>query len=303
MYKFYLLPLLAIIGIAFAIRTVVAGSVPAPVPAPVVNPPHSPYPSFIAGAGIIEASSENIAIAPPIAGVVSQVLVKSGDPVQQGQALFVLDDRDVRAELRVRKAQVELAKAEQSDAETQLNIYQTVADVRAQSKGELLKRQSAVAVAKAKVSEAESQVQATETTLSRLTVHAPIDGQVLQVKVRAGEFAPAQALSTPLMLLGSVTPLVVRVDVDDNDAWRVKSNSDATAVLRGNTGISFPLKFVRFEPYVIPKRSLTGESTERVDTRVLQVLYAFERKNLPEYVGQLLDVFIQDESASAGKNS
>jgi HlyD family secretion protein len=60
---------------------------------------------------------------------------------------------------------------------------------------------------------------------------------------------------------------------------------------------------------VIPKRSLTGDSSERVDTRVLQVLYAFRpgegEKRLPVYAGQQVDVFIEAaprtvESAAKG---
>jgi HlyD family secretion protein len=50
---------------------------------------------------------------------------------------------------------------------------------------------------------------------------------------------------------------------------------------------------VRFEPFVVPKKSLTGDTTERVDTRVLQVLYRFNRGDLPVYVGQQVDVFIE----------
>lgn len=53
-----------------------------------------------------------------------------------------------------------------------------------------------------------------------------------------------------------------------------------------------PLKFVRFEPYVVPKTSLTGESAERVDTRVLQVIFSFDCGALPITVGQQMDVFI-----------
>ena len=52
------------------------------------------------------------------------------------------------------------------------------------------------------------------------------------------------------------------------------------------------LDFVRLEPYVVPKKSLTGDSSERVDTRVLQVIFAFERGDLPIFVGQQMDVFI-----------
>jgi len=50
---------------------------------------------------------------------------------------------------------------------------------------------------------------------------------------------------------------------------------------------------VPVEPYVVPKRSLTGDSTERVDTRVMQAVYSFPRGRLPVYVGQQMDVFIE----------
>jgi hypothetical protein len=62
--------------------------------------------------------------------------------------------------------------------------------------------------------------------------------------------------------------------------------------VRGNAALKTSLRFVRIEPFVVPKRSLTGDSTERVDTRVLQVIYRVERDDLPLFVGQQLDVFI-----------
>ena len=64
----------------------------------------------------------------------------------------------------------------------------------------------------------------------------------------------------------------------------------ATAKARGVPDQKFALRYVRVEPYVVPKRSLTGQNTERVDTRVLQVIYAFEDEDAPFYVGQQVDV-------------
>jgi hypothetical protein len=55
------------------------------------------------------------------------------------------------------------------------------------------------------------------------------------------------------------------------------------------------------EAYVVPKRSLTGESTERVDTRVMQVVYSFKRGRLPIYPGQLMDVYIEDLAPRSGQ--
>ena len=98
------------------------------------------------------------------------------------------------------------------------------------------------------------------------------------------------------MRLGDTRTRQVRVDVDENDAWRARPGAPAQATLRGNAAIRFPLEWVRHEPYVVPKRSLTGESTERVDTRVLQIVYRFSPGDRTLFVGQQVDVFI-DEGA------
>jgi len=50
---------------------------------------------------------------------------------------------------------------------------------------------------------------------------------------------------------------------------------------------------VRFEPYIVPKKSLTGDSIERVDTRVLQVIYNIAQTDLPIFAGQQMDVYIE----------
>ncbi|HEX9593051.1 MAG TPA: hypothetical protein VGB12_06860 [bacterium] len=67
--------------------------------------------------------------------------------------------------------------------------------------------------------------------------------------------------------------------------------------------LTTPLTFVRFEPFVLPKRSLTGDGTERVDTRVLQVIYRVEDDSLPLFVGQQMDVFIEAASHKEGAKS
>jgi hypothetical protein len=113
------------------------------------------------------------------------------------------------------------------------------------------------------------------------------------LKVHLGEFAQTGVLDPPLLMLGNVDPLCVRVDFDETEAWRVRPNSEAIGYLRGNQAINTPLKFVRYEPYVLPKKSLTGDSAERVDTRVLQVIYALARPGLTIYVGQQMDIFVE----------
>jgi len=268
--------------------------------------PVSEFSRTVAAVGLIEANSENIAIGTPLAGVVDKVFVSVGQSVKSGDPLFVLDTRQLRADLAVRrsslavaKSGIRVARAHLDDLQRNLDFAEGLTDKRAISAEETTRRRSAVETARAQLEEAETQVlaaqaqvQSVETEIERSTVRAPLDAQVLQVKLHVGEYAPAAVTATPLIILGGSRPLNVRVDVDEHEAWRVKADAAATAHLRGDARLKTPLHFVRFEPYVVPKKSLTGDSTERVDTRVLQVIYRIDRQDLPLFVGQQMDVFI-----------
>jgi multidrug resistance efflux pump len=148
-------------------------------------------------------------------------------------------------------------------------------------------------VARAQVELAQAQLESTKVAIERLTVRAPIEGQILQINVRLGQFA-ALAWNEPMMVMGDVKRLHVRVDIDENDLPYFAPNVQAIATLKSRPQVRFPLEFVAVQPYVIPKQSLTGYHSERVDTRVLQVIY-----RLPDggpatpYVGQQLDVYIK----------
>jgi HlyD family secretion protein len=146
-------------------------------------------------------------------------------------------------------------------------------------------------VQRAAVAQAKALVAQTETELERLVARAPADGRVLQKNVRPGEYVgapPGQAL----LYVGDVDVLHVRVDIDESDLPRFRPGLPARAVPRGSPGREVPLTFVRVEPMVVPKKSLTGAGTERVDTRVLQAIYAVNLKDAGLYVGQQLDVYL-----------
>ncbi len=296
MFRNYIVPVLALAGLAFAIFTVVFPAKTPPPAAPVSAAPQPPYQAFVAGSGIVEASSENISIGTQIAGIVSMIHVHVGSDVKVGDPLFTIDERAVRAELATRHAAVQVADAQLADAKYKRQLSEALAAERIATVEERERNRFAAQKAEAQLAQSHAELKSSETELERLTVRAPVDGQVLQLKVHLGEFAPTgppPAGQPPLILLGSVTPLNVRVDVDENDASLVQAGAPATGYVRGNTQLNTPLKFVRFEPYVVPKKSLTGESTERVDTRVLQVIFSFERNALPVFVGQQMDVFIE----------
>lgn len=151
----------------------------------------------------------------------------------------------------------------------------------------------AKALARAQLAEAEARLAQTEIELERLTVRAPIDGHILQVNVRVGEYVSSTQEKNALIVMGDLDCLHLRADVDEADVPRFDSTAQARAYLRGRPDKPFTLTFVRVEPALIPKRSLTGHTSERVDTRVLQVIYRIEPTEQPLYVGQQMDAFVE----------
>jgi multidrug efflux pump subunit AcrA (membrane-fusion protein) len=313
--KRYALPLIGVLAAVWATFSVARTHPRRQTTDPPGPPPVSGFPSTVAAVGLVEASTENISVGSPLAGVVERVYVTAGQDVRAGDPLFALDVRHLRAQLRVRRealavarARVGVAEARLLDLTRQWQYAERVSDRRAISAEEVTRRRSAVETAAAEllqarqeVAAAESQVGAVATEIERSTIRAPVGAEVLQVKLRVGEFAPAASTPSPLMLLGRSKPLHVRVDVDEHEAWRVRPGAPASGHVRGNAGLETPLRFVRFEPFVVPKRSLTGDSTERVDTRVLQLIYRVERDDLPLFVGQQMDVFIASGDAGGGE--
>jgi multidrug resistance efflux pump len=342
----FVLPLLAAAFLIFAVLHVVRASQTVPDPPPPAEPPRTPFGQTVAGAGVVEAESENINVGSALAGVVLEVYVpaeKVGQHVKAGEPLFRVDDRQLKAQLAfqetaLRVAQAQLARLEQqprpeelppskakvSKAEASLTLQEDLAKrarklqpgvemsveditqwqlslevarqqlTQAQAEDALLLAgawKPDLDIARANVTQAEAQVRQTRTEIERALVRAPVDGQVLKVYVHPGEYVGAQP-GQALVVLGQLGRLHVRVDVSEHDIDRFRARAPARAVTRGAARRAYPLEFVRVEPYVVPKKSLTGDNTERVDTRVLQVIYRLPPAAGRVYVGQQLDVFL-----------
>jgi multidrug resistance efflux pump len=166
-------------------------------------------------------------------------------------------------------------------------------------------------VSAAAVTQAEAELTRIQTELELHQIHAPhvLDGagqpvewEVLQVNVRPGEYVGTPP-GEPLVVLGDAGPRHVRVDIDEHDIPRFHTDGAASAYIRGDAHRAFDLRFVRLEPYVVPKKSLTGDSAERVDTRVLQAIYVFSRVVPDVHVGQQVDVYINAQRGAGTKRT
>ncbi|MEI6712269.1 MAG: biotin/lipoyl-binding protein [Verrucomicrobiota bacterium] len=299
---------LALAGIVFAVGLVRRQKAFEPPSTPLVEPSSAPYAQTIGARGLVEGVNENVRISPTVPGLVVTVPVKVGDEVRTGDVLIELDARDADAQVRVQEANLvaidaalKEAQVALADREDQWRRVEKLGENRVVSEDEKQRTLYALRGAQSRADSKKAELEASRALLERakvqrelLVVRAPQDGTVLQVNARVGEYIALNATERP-MLIGQTKELQIRADVDEDNAPRVRPNCEALAYVKGQRDAAIPLRFVRIEPYILPKKSLTGESSERVDTRVLQVIFRFERPQTPIYVGQQMDVFLKGE--------
>ncbi len=286
------LPLIAGAGIVFAFVSVLSRPV-AEEHKPLITPPSTTFDQSIAGIGVIEPSSEVISIGTELSGIVREVHVKVGDNVKKSTPLFSLDQRDIDAQIAIFESSLAVAKAQLADAESQYAIINSIKDKRAIAKDDYNKRKHAKQIATARIQEIHAQMNQAKITKERMHVKAPITGQILEINIRPGEYANIGNLSNPLMMMGNMETIHVRVEIDEESAARIKPESPAKASIRGKPNDLFPLKFVRFEPYVRPKQNLANTG-QRIDTRVLRIIYALPQSEDRFFAGQQMDVYIEE---------
>lgn len=286
--------IVAALGIASSLFAIKRGMAPAPTQPLLVEPAKKPYQKTVAASGIIEALGKNVSIGAPENGVIEKVFVNVQDSVKKGDPLFQLDTREVKAELNIAAAKEDVARAQLAQIQDQLARIRSVKDARATSLEEIRSKENECAIAAATLAQAQQEKEKFATQIDRLTVKSPISGVVLQKNIQAGEYLVASNVDEPPFVIGNISMLQIRADIDEHNASHLNPNAEAIAYLKNRPGTPISLQFLRIEPLVVPKVSLTGSSKEKVDTRVLQVIYTFQPpKDVVLYVGQQVDVYIQ----------
>jgi len=138
--------------------------------------------------------------------------------------------------------------------------------------------------------------------LAKYTIRAPTDGVVRSIQAAVGSYVSPQGAynsytqgMNPLIVMGAPEDrLQVRAFIDEILIDRLADPAKLTAELfiRG-TDKHMPLTFVRVQPFVSPKIELSDQRQERVDVRVLPVIFTFANsKNLNVFPGELVDVYV-----------
>jgi HlyD family secretion protein len=235
--------------------------------------------------------------------------------------------------LQVSKAQVESAAATLKTTQDTLDKVKksSALDPKSVSKDQLDSAENAFQVARANLGVAQRQCELTkagawiydiqnqqhqyealsktyasgQALLAKYTLRAPVDGIVLAINTALGNFtSPQGSYNTytqgydPTIVMGLPQDfLAVRCFIDEILIPRMlpPGQSKAQMQVRG-TATRIPLEFDRLLPYVTPKIQLSNQRTERVDVRVLPVLFRFKpSQELNIYPGMLVDVYVESQ--------
>jgi len=270
---------------------------------PVFKPVSNPFDSAIYANGMIESdlpSGENINIFPQVSGPITKVFVHEGQQVSAGTPLFAIDDSVQQANMELAAANLKLARDQYDKRRAAYD-----ADPKSVSKDVLDTTEDAVI-------QAAAALKAANALLQYFSVKAPIDGVLLAVNATVGGYVSSQGdydtyteLFDPLVIMsGPQDHMQVRCYVDEILVSRLPSHWHIQAQMQiTGTDIKVPLEFVRVQPYISPKIELSNEKQEQVDLRVLPVIFRFEKKDAPVYPGQMVDVFIGQESTGANSTN
>jgi HlyD family secretion protein len=138
---------------------------------------------------------------------------------------------------------------------------------------------------------ARSDLQGARATLEKLTIRAPLDGTVLQVNARAGEIAAPQA-TQPLVLLGDMSALRVRAELDQRDLDKIKVGQQAVVRSDAFRGRDIAGKVASIAPLVESSRTAALSQRNMTDVDVVEVLVDLAEPG-PFAVGMKVDVYFR----------
>lgn len=274
-----------------------------------LNISYNPYKKGIYATGIVESyqpSGSNINIYAEVSGKVTAVFVQDGTILKKDAPILAIDDSVQKEVVAKDAAQIKYAVATLVNLEDQLNKIQKsyALDTKSVSKNTLDNAINAVKIQKENVSAASAQYKADKALWDKYTLRSSIDGVILRVGTSIGDYVSPQGrydtytqAMLPVVEMGIVTPyLEVRCFLNEIlvPSLPNPSNLEATMFIRGTHNQSVPLEFVRIQPYTIPKIQLSDQRAERVDVRVLPIIFRFKRTSMNNiYPGQLVDVYIK----------
>lgn len=252
-------------------------------------------PEVMLAPAFIDSASDLTRIATLQSGVITSINVLVGQKVSKGQLLYSIDNHAAKSAVKIQKIALYQAKNGLLIAEKdlkhsrhQLKNLQAI-DKRAISQAELRAKKDEVEVRELQFAQAKRNLELVHANLKNAQLIlqqyqavSPKDGIVLQINAHLNEFV---GQAQPIMLLGDAEKVMVRVAIDERDVFRFVVDDTAYMTSDIYPNIKIPLTFVQMDKIIIYQ--------DRLNARVQEALYYFNRKDYPELAaGQQFNAYL-----------
>ncbi|ARB44578.1 acriflavin resistance protein AcrA [Alloalcanivorax xenomutans] len=183
------------------------------------------------------AAPETVNLRPRVSGYIDKVSFEEGELVEQGDVLFVIDQRPYRARERAAAADLAQARSQYQLAKREASRAERLVASRAISREEYDRRASAMVSARAAMNAAEAALETARLDLEYTEVRSPITGRAGRAMVTRGNLANAD--QTLLTTVVSVDPVYVYFESDSDSYLRGREllgNGEDTEVRIGLSG-------------------------------------------------------------------
>ena len=233
-----------------------------------------PGEGLIAGNAIVEPRDRATKVAAATAGRIAAIAVREGEKVTRGALLVQLEDGPERAALQAAEGDLASARARAELSADASHRTEQAAKGGAATTDDLDKARRQAEIDSLSFEASEGRRDQARANLERLAVRAPIDGEILQVKFRVGEYVTPGG--DPLVVMGDMRTLRVREDVDERDIGRIAVGDAAFAVADAYPGRKFTGKVVEIGRMMGRKNVRTDDPTERIDTKILETVFELD---------------------------
>lgn len=254
---------------------------------------------LIVAPAIIDATTDLTRVPALQSGLVETIDVSISQQVKKGQLLFTLIKTTAENNVMMQEIGFKQAKSsflintmELKHATKQWKRLKNI-DPRAISRAEVQEKKREMNLkseqlkqSKNLLSIAKMNLKNARLSLSQFSVYAPKDGIVLQINTHINEFVGA---AQPIMMLGDAEKIMVRISMDERDAYRFKPNAPAYITNELNTKVKIPIQFIQLDPFIITQ--------DRLNARVQEALYYCNRKDSPSLIaGQQFSAYLSNKT-------
>jgi HlyD family secretion protein len=211
-------------------------------------------------AGVIEPIT-TVEVKSKASGEIIDVRVETGDLVRAGQLLVKVDPRVPANALRQAEADLEVAKAQLANAQSQLRRAEELFKTQSITEQEYEAARLQAANANAQLVRAERALEDARIAFEDTDVRAPTDGVIISKAVEVGTVI-ASAISqvaggTTLLTMANLDTVQVRALVDETDIGKIQPGMEVSITVDAFPNQPFRGSVLKVEPQAVAQQNVT----------------------------------------------